>query len=151
MNLVEKLLAVDKEEFDKIEKKEIVSRQLSRLTGEEDTKIIIQAIDGDLFGSLSGSGLHNNGDVDYEKLFSANAKIAAAGIVEPNEHGYKRKSAENAERNPQPKHYRASATILKMGLPCSLNRFSCSVSTSPSTGLAAKSSQVSKILNPASL
>ena len=84
MNLVEKLLAVDKEEFDKIEKKEIVSRQLSRLTGEEDTKIIIQAIDGDLFGSLSGSGLHNNGDVDYEKLFSANAKIAAAGIVEPN-------------------------------------------------------------------
>ena len=65
MNLVEKLLAVDKEEFDKIEKKEIVSRQLSRLTGEEDTKIIIQAIDGDLFGSLSGSGLHNNGDVDY--------------------------------------------------------------------------------------
>ena len=84
MNLVEKLLAVDKEEFDKIEKKEIASRQLSRLTGEEDTKIIIQAIDGDLFGSLSGSGLHNNGDVDYEKLFSANAKIAAAGIVEPN-------------------------------------------------------------------
>ena len=31
MNLVEKLMTVDRKEFDKIEKKEIPSRQLSRL------------------------------------------------------------------------------------------------------------------------
>lgn len=79
MNLVEKLLAVDRKEFDKIEKKEIPSRQLSKLLG-NDAKITIQAVDGDLFGGLSASGLDDNGEVDYGRAFSTNAKIAAAGM-----------------------------------------------------------------------
>ncbi len=82
MNLVEKLLAVDKKEFDKIEKKEIPSRQLSKLLGVE-AVVTIQAVDGDLFGDLSASGLDKNGEIDYGKAFSTNAKIAAAGIVNP--------------------------------------------------------------------
>lgn len=77
MNLVERLLAVDKKEFDKIERKEIPSRQLSKLLG-ADAKVTIQAVDGDLFGGLSASG-----EVDYGRAFSTNAKIAAAGIVDP--------------------------------------------------------------------
>lgn len=56
MNLVEKLLVVDKGEFDKIERKEIPSRQLSKLVGAE-AKVVIQAIDGDYFSALSASGL----------------------------------------------------------------------------------------------
>ena len=64
MNLVEKLLAVDKKEFDKIERKEIPSRQLSKLLG-TDAKVTIQAVEGD------------------GRAFSTNAKIAAAGIVDP--------------------------------------------------------------------
>lgn len=83
MNLVEKLLAVDRKEFDRIEKKELPSRQLSRLLG-TDAKVTIQAVEGDLFGGLSASGLDENGEVDYGRAFSTNAKIAAAGIVEPN-------------------------------------------------------------------
>lgn len=83
MNLVERLLTVDKKEFDKIERKEIASRQLSKLLG-EDAKVVIQAVDGDLFGSLSATGLDGNGDVNYSVVFSTNAKIAAAGIVQPN-------------------------------------------------------------------
>lgn len=83
MNLVEKLLAVDKKEFDKIEKKEIASKQLSKLLG-TDAKVTIQAVDGDLFGALSASGLDSDGEVDYGRAFSTNAKIAAAGITEPN-------------------------------------------------------------------
>lgn len=82
MNLVEKLLAVDKKEFDKIERKEIPSRQLSKLLG-ADAKVTIQAVDGDLFGGLSASGLDASGEVDYGRAFSTNAKIAAAGIVDP--------------------------------------------------------------------
>lgn len=82
MNLVEKLLAVDKKEFDKIETKELESKQLSKLLG-VDAKITIQAVDGDLFGGLSASGLDEDGEVDYSRAFSTNAKIAAAGIVEP--------------------------------------------------------------------
>ena len=83
MNLVEKLMTVDRKEFDKIEKKEIPSRQLSRLLG-TDAKVTIQAVDGDLFGGLSASGLDKNGEVDYGRAISTNAKIAAAGITEPN-------------------------------------------------------------------
>nr|DAR98248.1 MAG TPA: tail assembly chaperone protein [Caudoviricetes sp.] len=82
MNLVEKLMAVDKGEFDKIEKKEIPSKQLSKLLG-SDAAVTIQAVDGDLFGSLSATGLDEEGEVDYGRAFSTNAKIAAAGIVDP--------------------------------------------------------------------
>lgn len=82
MNLVEKLLAVDKKEFDKIERKEIKSKQLLKLVG-ADTKVVIQAVEGDLFGGLSASGLDEKGEVDYGRAFSTNAKIVAAGIVDP--------------------------------------------------------------------
>lgn len=82
MNLVEKLLSVDKKEFDKIERKEIQSKQLLKLVG-ADAKVVIQAVEGDLFGGLSASGLDEKGEVDYGRAFSTNAKIVAAGIVEP--------------------------------------------------------------------
>lgn len=42
MNLIERLVAVDKKEFDKIERKELSSRQLSKLLG-TDVKVTIQA------------------------------------------------------------------------------------------------------------
>lgn len=83
MNLVEKLLAVDKKEFDKIGREEIESKQLSKLLG-EDAKIVIQAIDGDLFMAISESGMNKSGEVDYGRAFSTNAKAVAAGVVEPN-------------------------------------------------------------------
>lgn len=82
MNLVERLLAVDRKEFDRIERKEIPSRQLSKLLG-TDAKVTIQAVDGDLFGGLTASGLGESGEVDYGRAFSTNAKITAAGIVDP--------------------------------------------------------------------
>lgn len=83
MNLVEKLMAVDRQEFEKIETKELASKALSKLLGET-AKVKIQAIDGDLFGGLSASGLDEDGEVDYGRIFSTNAKIVAAGVIEPN-------------------------------------------------------------------
>lgn len=82
MNLVEKLLAVDNGEFNKIETQEITSKQLKKLLG-EDAKVKIQAIDGDLYAPLSANGLNDDGSVDYNTIFSTNAKIVAAGVVEP--------------------------------------------------------------------
>lgn len=82
MNLVEKLLAVDKGEFDKIEKKELDSKQLAKLLGSK-AKVTIQAVPGDLFSPLSASGLDEEGNVDYNRAFDTNAKVAAAGIVDP--------------------------------------------------------------------
>ncbi len=83
MNLVEKLIAVDKKEFDKIERKAIPSKRLSKLLGEDEAEVIIQAVEGDLFCGLSASGLDEDGEVDYSRIFSTNAKIVAAGVVEP--------------------------------------------------------------------
>jgi hypothetical protein len=83
MNLVEKLMTVDKKEFEKIETKELKSKALSKLVG-EDAKIKIQAVDGDLFGALSASGLDEDGEVDYGRAYSTNAKVVAAGVIEPN-------------------------------------------------------------------
>lgn len=83
MNLVEKLLAIDKGEFNKIEKKELNSKSLSKLLG-SDTKIMIKAVNGELLSTLISSGLNNDGTVDYAQIFNANAKVAAEGIIEPN-------------------------------------------------------------------
>ena len=83
MNLVERLIAVDKKEFDKIETLEFPSKRLSALLGEP-AKVKIQVIEGDLFAPLSGCGMDKDGNIDYDKLFDTNAKIAAAGIIEPN-------------------------------------------------------------------
>lgn len=84
MNLVEKLLAVDQKEFDKIETEKVASRQLAKLLGADNAEVTIQAIDGDYFSSLSNEGLDKNGNTDYTKAFSFNAKIVAAGVTEPN-------------------------------------------------------------------
>lgn len=83
MNLVEKLRAIDQKKFDEIQTKEFYSKQLSKILG-EDTTIRIQAIDGELFSSLSGTGLDKDGNVDYNRVFGANAKIVAEGVIEPN-------------------------------------------------------------------
>ena len=84
MNLVEKLLKIDKAEFEKIETKEIASKSLAKLFGtEEDAKVRVKAIDGDLFVELSATALDKNGDMKIGEAFSTNAKIVAAGIVEP--------------------------------------------------------------------
>lgn len=84
MNLVEKLLKIDKAEFEKIETKEIASKSLAKLFGvEEDVKVKVKAIDGDLFVELSATALDKNGDMKIGEAFSTNAKIVAAGIVEP--------------------------------------------------------------------
>lgn len=82
MNLVERLLAVDKKEFDKIERKEIPSRQLSKLVGTK-AKVTIQAIPGELYGNLAATGLDDNGEVNYGRVFDTNAKFVAAGVVDP--------------------------------------------------------------------
>lgn len=83
MNLVERLMAVDSKQISEIETKTIPSKRLSKLTGQNEM-ITIQAIDGDLFSSLSASGLDEDGEVDYGRAYSTNAKIVAAGVIEPN-------------------------------------------------------------------
>lgn len=83
MNLVEKLLLADKGKIEEIEKKEMKSRRLSIILGEE-TKIKIQALDSEEFIALTGSAADSNGNYDYSKGYDVNAKLVAAGMIEPN-------------------------------------------------------------------
>ena len=82
MNLVEKLMAVDKGEFEKIGEKKLVSKQLSALLG-ENTEIRIRALSGDEFMALSTSIVDKEGNTDYSRAFDLNAKVVAAGTLEP--------------------------------------------------------------------
>lgn len=82
MNLVEKLLKIDKGEFDKEKTKTMTSRQLSELFGES-TKITIKAIDPQEVLDISATSLDDDGNPIVTKTLSANAKLAAMAVKEP--------------------------------------------------------------------
>ncbi|MDR1700311.1 MAG: hypothetical protein LBR68_03890 [Lachnoclostridium sp.] len=88
MNLVEKLVKIDKKDYEQIEVKKIKSKMIARRLkvseDSEDAEITIKAIDGDLFAELTATSVDKKGNVIIGKAFSANAKIVAVGLVEPN-------------------------------------------------------------------
>lgn len=84
MNLVEKLLAVDKGIIAKEEQREIVSKQMTKLLGsDKPVKITVKAIDGDTFTALSAAGSDDQGNFEIDKAYDTTAKIVAAGLVNP--------------------------------------------------------------------
>lgn len=82
MNLAEKLLQIDKGEFDKEKTKDIPSKMLSELFGEP-TKITVKAIDPQEVLDISASGLDDEGNPIIKKSLETNAILAAAAIVNP--------------------------------------------------------------------
>lgn len=82
MNLAEKLLKIDKGEFDKEKTKDIPSKMLSELFGEP-TKITVKAIDPQEVLDISASGLDDEGDPIIKKSLETNAILAAAAVVDP--------------------------------------------------------------------
>ncbi|MCI8483503.1 MAG: hypothetical protein HFH41_04090 [Lachnospiraceae bacterium] len=83
MNLAEKLMQIDKGDFNKEKRKEITSKMLSDLFGEK-TKITIQSVSPQTLLELSESGLDSEGNPIIRKTLETNSLIAAAAIVEPN-------------------------------------------------------------------
>lgn len=82
MNLAEKLLKIDKGEFDKEKTKDIPSKMLSELFGEP-TKITVKAIDPQEVLDISTSGLDDEGNPIIKKSLETNAILAAAAVVDP--------------------------------------------------------------------
>ena len=82
MNLAEKLLKIDKGEFDKEKTKNIPSKMLSELFGEP-TKITVKAIDPQEVLDISASGLDDEGNPIIKKSLETNAILAAAAVVDP--------------------------------------------------------------------
>lgn len=82
MNLAEKLLKIDKGEFDKEKTIQIPSKQLSELLGEP-TKITIKALNPQEVLDISASGLDDEGNPIIKKTLATNAILAAAAVVDP--------------------------------------------------------------------
>lgn len=82
MNLAEKLLKIDKGEYDKEKTIQIPSRQLSELLGEP-TKITIKALNPQEVLDISASGLDDEGNPIIKKTLATNAILAAAAVVDP--------------------------------------------------------------------
>lgn len=82
MNLAEKLLKLDKNEFEKDKIVEMKSKQLSDLFGEP-TKIKIKAISPQEVLDITSTGLDDDGNPILKKSLSTNALLTAAAMVEP--------------------------------------------------------------------
>lgn len=82
MNLAERLLKIDKGEFNKERTKEIPSKMLSELFGEP-TKITIKELNPQEVLDISATGLDDEGNPIIKKTLETNAILVAAAVVDP--------------------------------------------------------------------
>lgn len=82
MNLVEKLLKIDRGEFNRRKTKKFVSEQLSETMGEK-AVITIQSVSPEEILEITKTGLDEKGDVITEKSLEVNALMAAAAVIDP--------------------------------------------------------------------
>lgn len=82
MNLAERLLKIDKGEFNKERTKEIPSKMLSELFGEP-TKIKIKELNPQEVLDITATGLDGDGNPIIKKTLETNAILAAAAVVDP--------------------------------------------------------------------
>lgn len=82
MNLAERLLKIDKGEFNKERTKEIPSKMLSELFGEP-TKVTIKELNPQEVLDISATGLDDEGNPIIKKTLETNAILTAAAVVDP--------------------------------------------------------------------
>lgn len=82
MNLAEKLLKLDKNEFEKEKVVEMKSKALSELLGEP-TKIKIKAVSPQEVLDITSTGLDDEGNPILKKSLTTNAILTATALVEP--------------------------------------------------------------------
>ena len=82
MNLAEKLLRIDKGEFDKEKTLQINSKQLTELFGEP-TNITIKALGPQEVLDITATGLDDEGNPIIKKALETNAILVAAAAVDP--------------------------------------------------------------------
>ena len=82
MNLVEKMLRIDKAKPTERETKQIVSRRLSKLLGEE-TTITIRELSGKRMNQLNSDLVGKDGNRDLSRLYEVNLMYCVEGVVDP--------------------------------------------------------------------
>ena len=83
MNLIEKLIRVDKETAGKRETKKIKSKRLTKMLG-EDTEITIQEISGRKSNDIMQMMFDSKENKKMSALYDTNLMICVNGIIEPN-------------------------------------------------------------------
>ena len=82
MNLIEKLIRVDKETVEKKETKKIRSARLTKLLGEE-TEITIQEVSGRKHNDIMQMMFDEEGKRNISAAYDTNLMFCVNGIVEP--------------------------------------------------------------------
>lgn len=82
MNLIDKLLCVDKAKIEEKETKKIKSKKLERLVG-ENVEITIRELSGKRYNSLQAMLYDKNGNRDMTAVYDFNLMCCVYGIVEP--------------------------------------------------------------------
>lgn len=82
MNLVEKLIKIDKGEFEKTKVKSFKSKRLSEIMG-EDAWVTLKELDPEYILQLSQTGVDSEGNPIISKTMEVNALIVASAMVEP--------------------------------------------------------------------
>lgn len=83
MNVIEKLIRIDKEKILEKETKKIKSARLSKILG-EDTEITIRELGGRILNDIAGIVVNDEGKRDFSKNYDMNLMYCVEGIVEPN-------------------------------------------------------------------
>lgn len=82
MNLIEKLIRIDKETLLKKETKTVKSSRLSRIVGGE-ANIVVKELSGRKLNDISAMMVDKDGNKDFSKLADVNLMYCVEGVVEP--------------------------------------------------------------------
>lgn len=82
MSLTQKLLQIDRGEFQKEEFLELKAKHLSKIMG-EDVTLKFKALSGKEYTSLASALMGPKGTVDYSKAYDVSALVLCEALVEP--------------------------------------------------------------------
>lgn len=83
MNLIEKLIRLDKEKVQERDTKKIKSERLSKLLGVE-TEITIKELSGKKLNDLTQIIITKDGRKDFSRMYDLNLMYCVEGVIEPN-------------------------------------------------------------------
>lgn len=83
MNLIEKLILIDKERAQERKTKKLKSARLSKLIGEE-TEITIKELSGKRLNDLTQIIINEDGKKDFGRMYDLNLMYCVEGVAEPN-------------------------------------------------------------------
>nr|DAO23614.1 MAG TPA: tail assembly chaperone protein [Caudoviricetes sp.] len=82
MSLTQKLLQIDRGQFQKEEFLEVKAKKLSEITGEE-VVLKFRALSGKEYTSIASTAVRDKGGVDYSKAYDVNALMICEALLEP--------------------------------------------------------------------